>query len=684
MNIKINTLTLTNFKCFRNKEFTFGKDIITIKGRNGVGKTTIFDAILFCLFGKNSQDQTKFNIKTNDENGNVIPHLDHAVEIELEISRTVIDKSVIDPSIPGDLVEETSTISLRHSVKEKWTKKRGATEEVFSGDTHEYFVNGELYTAADYKKYISSLIDEQTFRILTNPQYFTSLKWQEQRDVLIKMVGSIEPEVIANTEDLAALVRQLKDSDEDIIAYRKHLSYQIKKIKEQLEKIPVRLEEQNKALPEKLDWEDLQKKLSEAEANLKELDSKIAQLQQGNGADVKRTELRQQINATTAAIDKLRIEANNKANEALVAHNQKVSGYAIKFSEALNNQKLMEQTILADERLINRCGEIDFEAELQKLRDQWPSSKFVVDESAAICPTCGQPIPEEQYREKVEEMRKNFNLQREAKIKDLNERASVIKKTQAEAAEDKNRLEQKLTEDKAKLEEIKQNINDIFAEKAKVEKESVVTADEVLAKNSYYIELKEQQTQLKAALESVTDSDDETIMKIDIKAQRLVAYENFCNINNQLITKGQYDKIISLIDGINAEQKELVKQLAELERKEDVARQYEDRQNEILESRINEHFKITRWKMFRTVVNGGDSYNEPYCECYDLNGTAFHDGLNQAARLNIGLDIINTMCSIYNVSAPIIIDQSESTLDIQPTTGQQLRLCVFDSDLSVE
>ena len=666
MNIKINTLSLANFKCFRNKEFSFGEDVVTIKGRNGVGKTTIFDAILFCLFGKNSQDQTKFNIKTNDEYGNMIPHLDHAVEIELEL-----------------VGEETTSVSLRHSVKEKWTKKRGVTEEVFSGDTHEYFVNGELYTAADYKKYISSLINEQTFRILTNPQYFTSLKWQEQRDILTKMVGSIEPDVIANTEDLAALVHQLKDSDEDIIAYRKHLSYQIKKIKEQLEKIPVRLEEQNKALPEKLDWDDLQKKLSESEANLKEIDSKIAQIQQGNGADIKRTEIRQQISVTTAAIDKLRIEANSKANEALVAHNQKVSGYSIKFSEALNNQKLMEQTILADKRLIKRCDEIDYEAELQKLRDQWPSSKFVVDESAAICPTCGQPIPEDQYREKVEEMRKNFNLQREAKIKDLNERASIIKKVQAEATEEKKRLEQKLAEDNAKLEEIKQSINDIFAEKAKIEKENVLTADDILANDATFVSLNTQRIRLTNELESVSEADDnkeelENILKIQADYKSEIVY-----IQQQLASKAQYDKILSLIDGINAEQKELVKQLAELERKEDVARQYEDRQNEILESRINEHFKITRWKMFRTVVNGGDSYNEPYCECYDINGTAYHDGLNQAARLNIGLDIINTMCSIYNVSAPIIIDQSESTLDILPTTGQQLRLQVSDCDLSV-
>jgi hypothetical protein len=86
--------------------------------------------------------------------------------------------------------------------------------------------------------------------------------------------------------------------------------------------------------------------------------------------------------------------------------------------------------------------------------------------------------------------------------------------------------------------------------------------------------------------------------------------------------------------------------------------------------------------MFRTVNNGGDPFDEPYCECY-VNGVAYHDGLNQAARLNAGLDIINALSAHYNVSAPIVLDNSESTINIISTIGQQIRLQVADTDFQL-
>jgi hypothetical protein len=110
---------------------------------------------------------------------------------------------------------------------------------------------------------------------------------------------------------------------------------------------------------------------------------------------------------------------------------------------------------------------------------------------------------------------------------------------------------------------------------------------------------------------------------------------------------------------------------------------YQRIQNNIIESRINEHFELVKWKLFKVINNAGDPIEEPYCECY-VNGVAYHDGLNQAARLNAGLDIVRTLCKHYGLTAPIIVDNSESNLNILETESQQIRLEVCDTDLTIK
>ena len=667
MNIRITRLSMTNFKCFREKELDFDQDIVTIRGRNGEGKTTIADAILFCLFGKNVAGQSDLELFKTRENGQVIPNIDHSVEMDLLLETEIV-----------------KVVTLKRSINEVWVKKRGSEELVFKNNTVDYFVNGESYTKADYEKYINSLVSEQVFKAITNPNYFPSLKWQEQRQFLTSMVGSVEPESFADTDELKALVDYFDHNDEDIEAYLKHRSYQIKEIKKKLDKIPVRLEEQNKALPEKLDWDNIQTSLNNKQAILKSTESDILNIKQGNGSDVKRQELRNQITKTTVAIDKLRFEAVNESNRLQSEQREKINQYSLKFTEELNNQKMMDQTIQADNRLIERCEESikNFAAELERLRIAWPNRKFEVDTNLQVCPTCGQNIPYEQYLEKVEQMRENFNKALEAEKQSLRDKAAKVKQDMADAEKELKDKKDKVGIDTKTLDIIKENINTIFAEKAKLEKEHIPTADELLSENGNYVKLLSQLHELQEELDSVTDSEDNREKLAQLEADKARYEAEIANLQSQIATRQQYDKIIALIDGINEEQKELVKQLSRLEQEEDIARQYQFRQNQLIESRINEHFKLVQWRLFRTVNNGGDSFEEPFCECY-VDGVGYHSGLNQAARLNAGLDIVNALCKFYNVSAPIVLDNSESTINILETVGQQIRLQVYDSDLTL-
>jgi hypothetical protein len=95
----------------------------------------------------------------------------------------------------------------------------------------------------------------------------------------------------------------------------------------------------------------------------------------------------------------------------------------------------------------------------------------------------------------------------------------------------------------------------------------------------------------------------------------------------------------------------------------------------MLEGKINSKFHMARFKLFEVQVNGA------LAECCEttFNGVPYSN-LNNGARLNIGLDIINTLAEHYGFSPPVWLDNAESVTDILPTKGQQIRLIVSAAD----
>lgn len=670
MNIKIIKLELTNFKCFRHKEFRFDSDITTIRGRNGAGKTTIADAILWCLFGKNTMGQSDFDLKTHDAEGRPIPHLDHSVELVLSVA-----------------AESQREITLKRTLKETWLKKRGSDEQVFKNNTTEYMVNGDALTTSDYKKFIAQLISEEVFRAITNPSYFPSLKWQQQREFLTQMAGDITPDT--SNAEFAALLKQLTDNDEDIIAYRKHLSYQIKKVKDSLDKIPVRLEEQNKALPELLDWEALTVQSMTTGAQIKSIDERILQIKSGNGSDVRKEQLRNNLDTLYDKKRQREDALRRPLYEQRTANTNAIAEATRQFNTLLNNQRDLEAAIRSFDTLSERCNETlaRCERDAEQIRKEWAEnlsrSASWNDDDDAFCPTCGQPLPQDQLRERQQKVIERLNKSKAEVKAFLTDRANKVKALRAQAEEQLKDYAANKQEAEKNLAKTKQEINEVFAQKQNLEKVTIPTIEEALASDEEYLLIVRQIEETKEAIQnaSVTTEEDQQALEA-LESERVQYVATLSQLNSQLATYTQYYRIQSLIEGINEEQQDLIRQLSDLERREDIARQYQDRQNAILEERINQRFSLVKWRMFRTVNNGGDPFDEPFCECY-VDGVAYHDGLNQAARLNAGLDIINTLCRHHNVSAPILLDNSESTINILQTIGQQIRLQVADTDLQI-
>src|SRR5699024_11892345 len=101
----------------------------------------------------------------------------------------------------------------------------------------------------EYDEKVSEIIDEESFRLLTDPEYFNNIHWKDRRDVVIELAGNItDEEVASNDKDIKELLSALNgnsiDDNKKLIAAKRN------DINNEIEQIPVRVDEINRNLPD--------------------------------------------------------------------------------------------------------------------------------------------------------------------------------------------------------------------------------------------------------------------------------------------------------------------------------------------------------------------------------------------------------------------------------------------------
>ena len=85
----LKSLTLKNYKQYKNLELVFKEGLVGIIGKNGAGKSTIFDAILYCLFGRD-EDKKELVRSTYSEPKSTVELI---LEFELELLTYIVKRS---------------------------------------------------------------------------------------------------------------------------------------------------------------------------------------------------------------------------------------------------------------------------------------------------------------------------------------------------------------------------------------------------------------------------------------------------------------------------------------------------------------------------------------------------------------------------------------------------------------
>lgn len=633
--MKLLRLTYKNFKA-QSQSIDFGGADVDVFGANGIGKTTAFDAFLWLLFGKDSKGaELSEDIKTRSQVDN---GQEHEVEAEL-------------------LLDDGNSIKLKRTFREMWTKKRGSATETFSGHTTDFFIDDVPKKKREYSDQINSLIDESRFKLLTDPMYFKDqLKWEDRRKILIEVCGDIsDEEVFDSNDELADLPVML--AGKSIEDYRKILQATKSKTNDELKKIPVRIDEAQRNLPDikGLIEGAITVELGSFKAQQAELNRQIIKIQDGGAAAAKQQKLAE-LNAKQIEI---KTRYDQDVNKAAMDQQRKVADLENKRSRSESSVEVLQKRIDSLQKIIETEA-----SDIQQVRAEWfaRNSQAFEDNITDTCPTCGQKLPADKVEAARQKALEAFNLAKSDALTKINARGKSSKAKLEEHGAELERLQDSLSTEQ---ENIKAINTEIEAAKADQGELADYTTD------PEYLRIEAAKTNIADEIKALETGNDDEVHKLQAQIKSIdldisSRQEKLASIKANTTGKAR-------IEELKAEQKKMVVKFEDLEHSLYLTDLFIKTKVRMLDEKINSKFKIAQFRLFSDQVNGG------LTECCDV----LYDGvarMSNSQEIKVGLDIIRTLSKHYGISTPIFVDNCESITELPPMDGQVIRLIVSAED----
>ena len=563
INVQIDRLRLENFKCHRFLELVLGGQNVSIYGDNAAGKTSVYDALTWLLFGKDSagNGEKNFDVKPLDSAGAVA---DHNAITSVEVALLVAGEPV----------------TLKRTYREVWSTKRGGSVESFDGHTSEYYVDGVPCKKNAFDGRIREIVPEDTFRLLTSVSCFAQdLHWQKRRAVLFDIAGTLaDREIMATDSRFSALSQTIGNmSLED---YRRKLTAEKKGFVGAKSDIPARISECQKTVEELacIDYEGIK-----AEINGLEQEAEVV-------ADQIRS-------SGTEEAERLRSELAQ-----------------------------LEQLLLRDEAQLRTCENAiaAHERNINDSRTRWIA---INQESftGADCPTCGRELPFDQLRAAMEA----FESGKRSRLQEIERTAASQKEAKEQVAGRVAQLRAEIQQKQGRISTI-QNTLSVAGDSS---------ANKVLT-------------------DRLSDLRRQIAVKWEIVGKR-----------------SALDRARKRISELQQEARTAAERLESIEAALYTVDEYTRYKTRFVEDSINSRFSAAKFRLFREQANGGI---EDRCDVV-FDGVPYM-GLNNGAKINVGIDIINTLSRHFGVSVPLFVDNAESVTRLEYAATQVIRLVVSESD----
>ena len=674
--IKIKSITLNNYRCFSGeREFhaDFGSKT-RVSGKNGSGKSTVMNAVMEVLTGKNADGTQADNVR---------PIVDGQEVEGVDVERTV----VLD--IDGKETE------IKKITKQKRERVDGVMQYVPGSNMNSYTVDGISFNQKKLDEFITeNICPPETLLACCNPNAFLSLKsTTDMRAFLEKMAGFdlneyikslgaefAEVEEITRGHSLEAVAKtlnkQLTDQKKATTKAETEWKYEKAKAVDSGEDDVTRLTEQ------KVRYENQIATLDEQE---KSLDDVMASYDQ-KSKDILDLKLEQS-------------EIMRKANERLVQQRKGLDGEIFSLEQekktAENDLRMAEMDLRHANMGVERHT-----AEIKKAQEDWKKcseKEFAdnqlkaiqeeeFDKDSLICPTCGQKFPPEREiairtdfeKKKAERIRIAeaekvvFEEHKDKELTWITESGNKAAADLKEAKNAKEEAERKIVELKRKITSLAMEIQQKNMELSKLP-ESVDLSD-----NTEYQKITAEIEQAETALHEMENGSEQR-REIANKRNGFIrdCAKIDAEINNiQRKKQAHAEEVEKLYQAFReSSQKE-----ADIQKRKDILKNFSIKKNERIASMINPVFNEFQFEFLEFTQDGN-----PVETCKIMsNGIEYRD-MNHSKKILVQADLLRGFQDLSGLNLFVFIDDTESVNDenLPDMDRQMILLKVTDGDLEV-
>lgn len=633
--IKLISLELNNFKCHKHLKIDFNGQNAAIYGDNATGKTSVYDALMWLLFSKDSQGNGEKNIeiKPLGEGGTVKDH-DAITSVE-----TVL-------SVNGE------QITLRRTLQEVWTTRRGFTEAVYTGNSSEYYIDGVPVKKNAFTDKIDEIVDEETFKLLTNVKYFSAdMSWQDRRAVLFKVAGVMDDmQIMATSETFIPLINGMERLSLD--DYKKKLLAEKRGFVGAKTELPARISECEKTIEDvaRLNFGEAQAKIEILTVQRESLEAQLLAIEHNSAADNKRIEIREaQLELNTVETENKAFIASQLANSPdVTSMRNNLARLQMQHSAKLRSKE-QEQSYITI-----------LDNEIASARERWIATNGE-SFSGGNCPTCGQTLPAAQLKAATD----SFEAQKAKRLREIEATANARKEARAAAID--------------RLETISKEIADLESDITKISGE-ITAAESSVIEPVNMSDYEQRKAAVTAKINAL--SGELADMMSDIATTRNGLQSQISAVKAQISEqmaiiskKSLLEYSLRRVEELKEDARNAAKCLEAVENMLFLIDEYSRYKTKFVEDNINSLFRIARFRLFREQANGGI---EDRCDVVYNNIP--YISVNNGAKINVGIDIINTLSKSYGVTVPLFVDNAESVTNIESSDTQIIRLVVSEND----